>query len=1120
MGMRVSLAFFFFFFFFSVRGARRKTTKDVRTSARPNLQKKSGPHFSFFLRCEPGTDAEPSLQKMWKVDRTFLFFCGVNLEQMLSPAYRKCEKWTALFIFSAVWTWNRCWAQLTENVKSGPHFSFFSAVWTWNRCWAQLTENVKSGPHFFFFAVWTWNRCWAQLTENVKSGPHFSFLRCEPGTDAEPSLQKMWKVDRTFLFCGVNLEQMLSPAYRKCEKWTALFFFFFAVWTWNRCWAQLTENVKSGPHFSFLRCEPGTDAEPSLQKMWKVDRTFFFFAVWTWNRCWAQLTENVKSGPHFSFFLRCEPGTDAEPSLQKMWKVDRTFLFFCGVNLEQMLSPAYRKCEKWTALFFFCGVNLELMLSPAYRKCEKWTALFFFAVWTWNRCWAQLTENVKSGPHFSFFAVWTWNRCWAQLTENVKSGPHFFFFFCGVNLEQMLSPAYRKCEKWTALFFFCGVNLELMLSPAYRKCEKWTALFFFAVWTWNRCWAQLTENVKSGPHFSFFFCGVNLEQMLSPAYRKCEKWTALFFFFAVWTWNRCWAQLTENVKSGPHFFLRCEPGTDAEPSLQKMWKVDRTFLFLRCEPGTDAEPSLQKMWKVDRTFLFFLRCEPGTDAEPSLQKMWKVDRTFLFCGVNLELMLSPAYRKCEKWTALFFFCGVNLEQMLSPAYRKCEKWTALFFFFLRCEPGTDAEPSLQKMWKVDRTFLFFCGVNLEQMLSPAYRKCEKWTALFFLRCEPGTDAEPSLQKMWKVDRTFLFFCGVNLEQMLSPAYRKCEKWTALFFFAVWTWNRCWAQLTENVKSGPHFSFFFFAVWTWNWCWAQLTENVKSGPHFFFFAVWTWNRCWAQLTENVKSGPHFSFFAVWTWNRCWAQLTENVKSGPHFSFFCGVNLEQMLSPAYRKCEKWTALFFFFAVWTWNRCWAQVTENVKSGSHFSFFFRCEPGTGASLLKMWRKNPTFLRSEPGTGAGRVDRNCGERDRDCWLQSIDENEGFGGLFFALFHIFFHLFSHYVPFFFTFFPFLFSHSFSHFRWPRRGRSLAALPCLPLPYLTLPLLSSLSFRNTILKKKEHRDFQQISVLRSSCPPQRLIISRSIHMSSCRRWIQIVIPNVSCLWDVCVVKARS
>ena len=131
--------------------------------------------------------------------------------------------------------------------------------------------------------------------------------------------------------------------------------------------------------------------------------------------------------------------------------------------------------------------------------------------------------------------------------------------------------------------------------------------------------------------------------------------------------------------------------------------------------------------------------------------------------------------------------------------------------------------------------------------------------------------------------------------------------------------------------------------------------------------------------------------------------------------------------------------------------------------------------------------------------------------------------LFFPIFPLFplcsslhfftsFSLFSHYFPFF-TFFSLSFFTFFSHFRWPGRGRSLAALPCLPLPYLTLPLLSSPSL-TLIKKKKEHRDFQQISVLRSSCPPKRLIISRSIHMSSCPCWIQIVIPNVSCLSGVC------
>ena len=154
-----------------------------------------------------------------------------------------------------------------------------------------------------------------------------------------------------------------------------------------------------------------------------------------------------------------------------------------------------------------------------------------------------------------------------------------------------------------------------------------------------------------------------------------------------------------------------------------------------------------------------------------------------------------------------------------------------------------------------------------------------------------------------------------------------------------------------------------------------------------------------------------------------------------------------------------IFFLVRVWTWNRCWPS----------------------------WQKM--------------------RRDRDCWFQLIEGNEGLAGLFLHLFTSFslfshdfplfpsfssfssffffpffctfshlFHLFSHYFPLFhiislfFHRFSLFFSHSFSHFRWPGRGRSLAALPCLPLPYLTLPLLSSPSL--TLFKKRSIEIFSR------------------------------------------------
>ena len=127
-------------------------------------------------------------------------------------------------------------------------------------------------------------------------------------------------------------------------------------------------------------------------------------------------------------------------------------------------------------------------------------------------------------------------------------------------------------------------------------------------------------------------------------------------------------------------------------------------------------------------------------------------------------------------------------------------------------------------------------------------------------------------------------------------------------------------------------------------------------------------------------------------------------------------------------------------------------LKCGEGSHFFLRSEPGTGASLLKMWRKNHTFfcglnlehvlayrkcgvgmalffLRSELGTSAGRVDRNCGEREIGIadFSQSMGMRVSLAFFFFALFHIFFTFFTLF-SFFSSFFTFLFSHSFSHFR--------------------------------------------------------------------------------------------
>ena len=208
------------------------------------------------------------------------------------------------------------------------------------------------------------------------------------------------------------------------------------------------------------------------------------------------------------------------------------------------------------------------------------------------------------------------------------------------------------------------------------------------------------------------------------------------------------------------------------------------------------------------------------------------------------------------------------------------------------------------------------------------------------------------------------------------------------------------------------------------------------------------------------------------------------------FFCGLNLEQVL--AYWKIwRKKSHLFggmnleqvlaywkiwrknshFFLAVWTWNRCWP------------------------SWQKLWR----------------------ERDRDCWLQSIDGNEGLAGFFFGtfshLFHLFHIIFFFFIFFYLSFFAFFFALSLT---WPRPQPCRLSLPSLNVPHTTSPLLS---FLNTILKKRSieifsrflcwevlaHQEgwsFQGLSI----CPVVDVGYKLSFQMYH--------------VCDVCVVKARS
>ena len=212
-----------FFFFFSVRGARRKTTKDVRTSARPNLQ------------------------KMWRVDRTALFFFFGRRSEPGTGAGPRLEKMC-----------RDCWLQLIDGNEGVAGLFFFFFLYE--------GQGEKQPKMFEQVLGRTYRKC------GGSTAPHFFFFfgrRSEPGTGAGPRLEKM---------CRDCWLQLIDGN----EGVAGLFFFFFFSVRGAR--RKTTKDVR-------------TSARPNLQKMWRVDRTalFFFFwkKVWTWNRCWASLRENV-----------------------------------------------------------------------------------------------------------------------------------------------------------------------------------------------------------------------------------------------------------------------------------------------------------------------------------------------------------------------------------------------------------------------------------------------------------------------------------------------------------------------------------------------------------------------------------------------------------------------------------------------------------------------------------------------------------------------------------------------------------------------------------------------------------------------------------------------------------
>ena len=118
----------------------------------------------------------------------------------------------------------------------------------------------------------------------------------------------------------------------------------------------------------------------------------------------------------------------------------------------------------------------------------------------------------------------------------------------------------------------------------------------------------------------------------------------------------------------------------------------------------------------------------------------------------------------------------------------------------------------------------------------------------------------------------------------------------------------------------------------------------------------------------------------------------------------------------------------------------------------------------------------------------------------------------FFSFHRLFHIVSRFSPFSPHFFAFFFAFSLA---WPRPQLCRLALPSLTLPHIASPLLS---FLNTLfLISKEHRDFQQISVLRKKFLPTKKADHFKVH--PCVQWSTLetnchskCIMSVRCVWS--------
>ena len=168
----------------------------------------------------------------------------------------------------------------------------------------------------------------------------------------------------------------------------------------------------------------------------------------------------------------------------------------------------------------------------------------------------------------------------------------FRFFFCACagqgekkikNFEQVPGRADRNCGEWIALFFFLGGHLEHVQGGAQRNCGGSTApLCLFSVSSLSLLCLFSVSSLSLLCLFSVSSLSLLCLFSVSSLSLLClfsVSSLSLLCLFSVSSLSLCLCLVVVVAGAFDPFFFGSELRAGVRPSLQKLRRVDRTFLF-------------------------------------------------------------------------------------------------------------------------------------------------------------------------------------------------------------------------------------------------------------------------------------------------------------------------------------------------------------------------------------------------------------------------------------------------------------------------------------------------------------------------------------------------------------